>query len=132
MPKAAPATSSHNGIFRPLPSRSITMTISAITTKTARNTTPQVMTDPKLVSSSAKRSGLWNPAVASTIRRTRPTMTHRGADHAPVADDVHAFGLFDPQVGGCRKGRPAQACKEEVGADYRAPYRFERHIHHLT
>ena len=83
MPNTAPSTSSQSGTFSPLPSRSITMTISAITTNTARKTTPQVMTDPKLVSSSAKRSGLWNPAVASTIRRTRPTMTHNGAITRP-------------------------------------------------
>ena len=58
--------------------------MSATTTNTARNTTPQVITDPKFVSSRTKRNGLWKPAVASNINKHRPMMTTIGAMRRPT------------------------------------------------
>ena len=58
--------------------------MSATTTNTARNTTPQVMTDPKFVSRSAKRSGWAKPAAASNINKHRPMITTIGAMRRPT------------------------------------------------
>ena len=81
-PMTMPAMSSHCGtvFFK----RSISSAMRASTTNAARNTTPQVMTDPKLVSSSAKRSGWVNPAWASNMSRHRPMTTTTGAMMRPM------------------------------------------------
>ena len=90
MPSTAPTISSHMGTRRFF--RSMISATSATITNAARMTTPQVITDPKLVSSSAKRSGLCRPALASNINSTRPTMTTIGAIQWPSLRMVTASG----------------------------------------
>ena len=71
---------------------SSTSATSATTVNTARMTTPQVMTEPKFDSKSAKRSGLCKPAVASNISRNRPMITTTGAMKWPILRMLTASG----------------------------------------
>ena len=91
-PSATPAISSAFGsaFFR--------MSSSAIAKATsvnpARKTTPQLMTDPKLDSRRANRSGLCRPASASSMSSSRPAMTTAGAIRCPARRMLTASGCF--------------------------------------
>ena len=80
--------------------------------KTARNTTPHVMTEPKLPSRKAKRSGLWKPAVASTISSSRPITTVTGAMTRPMRIMFTACGQYLRSRAEVRKAPPPKPARK--------------------
>ena len=103
-----------------------------MTMKAARNTTPQVITENGLCSSSAKRSGLCKPASASIIRSTRPTMTTTGAITWPALRMLTASGWRHRKNADVTNAPPPKPAKNRYQAMGAPQIGSNDILHHLT
>ena len=122
--------SSHTGtdFFR----KSSTTTTRATTVKPPKNTTPHVITEPKLVSSSAKRSGLCRPPSASNMSSTRPTMTAMGAMRCPTLRIDTASGWRQPRKADVMNAPPPKPARNRYHAMMAPQIGSNDIAHHLT
>ena len=129
-PNTTPAISSHTGTRFFMKSR--TTTTSDITVKPPRNTTPQVMTDPKFVSSRAKRSGFMRPAFASNISKHRPMITTIGATRCPILRIDTASGCRHPRKAEVTNAPPPRPARNRYHAMMAPQIGSNVIVHHLT